>query len=338
MFVKRLLLTVVLTAAGAAQAQEVVLKFHHPLPPSSRAHQGFIAPWCEKVAAESSKRMTCQLYPAMQLGGTPAQLLDQVRDGVVDLAWTLPGYSPGRFPLVEVFELPFLMRDGVGASKALWDFVQQHDAAEFKDVLPIAFHVHGGGLFHMVKKPIAKLEDLQGLKVRAPNRQSTKLLAQLGATPVGMPVTQVAESLSKGVIDGTLLPYEVLPAVKVDQLTKFHIESDAGGAKFHTLVFIFAMNRAKYNSLPADLKKIIDNNRGLELSGKIGQNFVDADAAVRQKLPAQSITQLSKTEVERWRKAGQVVTDEWVKEVTAKGANGQQLLDAAQALITKYSK
>jgi len=153
-----------------------------------------------------------------------------------------------------------------------------------------------------------------------------------------MPVTQVAESLSKGVIDGTLLPYEVLPAVKVDQLTKFHIESDAGGAKFHTLVFIFAMNRAKYNSLPADLKKIIDNNRGLELSGKIGQNFVDADAAVRQKLPAQSITQLSKTEVERWRKAGQVVTDEWVKEVTAKGANGQQLLDAAQALITKYSK
>src|SRR6218665_326303 len=129
----------VAAAALPAQAQEVTLKLHFFLPPTSFASTLFIQPWCEKIAKEANQRMKCQIYPSMQLGGTPSQLFDQVRDGVADVIWTLPGYTAGRFPSVEVFELPFMMQSPEATSKALWDYVQIHSQAEFKDVKALAF-------------------------------------------------------------------------------------------------------------------------------------------------------------------------------------------------------
>ena len=322
----------------SVHAQDVVLKLHHPLPTSSTAHKKVLQPWCDKIATESKGRLKCQIFPSMQLGGTAPQLYDQVKDGVVDLIWTIPNYSAGRFPLIEVFELPFMAQDAEGASKAVWSYVEQHDAAEFKDVKPLAFHLHGGGEFHMIKKPIVKRADLHGLKVRAPTRQTNKFIAALGATPVGMPVPQVAEALSKGVIDGTLLPYEVLPAVKADELTHFHSGPAVGEPAIYNSVFILAMNKAKYDSLPPELRKVIDANSGIALSGQIGRIFADAETEVRSRLPASSINVIAKSEVESWKPEVQRVTDGWVSEVTEKGADGKGLLEAAHALIRKYSR
>jgi TRAP-type C4-dicarboxylate transport system substrate-binding protein len=319
-------------------AQEVVLKLHHPLPTSSTAQKKVLQPWCDKIAAESKGRIKCQIFPSMQLGGTAPQLYDQVKDGVVDLTWTIPNYSAGRFPLIEVFELPFMAQDAEGASKAVWTYVEQHDMAEFKDVKPLAFHLHGGGMFHMIKKPIVKRADLAGLKVRAPTRQTNKFIAALGATPVGMPIPQVAEALSKGVIDGTLLPYEVLPAVKADELTHFHSGPAIGEPAIYNSVFILAMNRAKYDSLPSDLRKVIDANSGVVLSGQIGRIFADAETDVRSRLPASSINVIPKSEIDSWKPEVQKVIDGWVAEVTDKGADGKGLLEAARGLIKKYSK
>ena len=318
-------------------AQEVVLKLHHPLPTSSTAHKKVLQPWCDKIAAESKGRIKCQIFPSMQLGGTAPQLYDQVKDGVVDLTWTIPNYSAGRFPLIEVFELPFMAQDAEGASKAVWTYVEQHDTAEFKDVKPLAFHLHGGGMFHMIKKPIVKRADLAGLKVRAPTRQTNKFIAALGATPVGMPIPQVAEALSKGVIDGTLLPYEVLPAVKADELTHFHSGPAIGEPAIYNSVFILAMNKAKYDSLPADLRKVIDANSGVALSGQIGRIFAEAETDVRSRLPASSINVIAKSEIDSWKPEVQRVTEGWVSEVTGKGADGKGLLEAARGLIKKYS-
>jgi len=337
MLIRTLGALVLLALAAGARAEEIILKFQHPLPTTSPAHREFIEPWCEKIAQESQQRMKCQIYPAMQLGGSSPQLYDQVKDGVIDLMWSLPGYTPGRFPLVEVFELPFMMRDTEAASKAVWEYVQLYAAQEFADVKPLAFHVHGGGLFHMVKKPITRQADLRRQKIRAPTRQTTKLLAVLGATPVGMPVPQVPEALAKGVVDGTLLPYEVVPTLKIDELTKYHSEPDASEPTIHTSVFIFAMNKAKYESLPPDLKKVIDANSGIELSGQIGRIFGAAEEVNRKRMPPGSINIIPNAEIERWKKLGQPVIDGWVKEVTAQGADGKALLTAARALIEKYS-
>jgi TRAP-type C4-dicarboxylate transport system substrate-binding protein len=325
-------------AATAAQAQEVTLKVHHFLPASSLANTMFIVPWCDKVAKESGNRIKCQIYPSMQLGGTPPQLYDQVRDGVADVIWTVPGYTAGRFPLVEVFELPFMMKNPEGTSKALWDYVEKYATAEFGDVKLLATHVHGPGVFHMVDKPIKTMADLKGMKIRAPTRQTNRFLAVLGATPVSMPVPQVGEALSKGVIDGAAIPYEVVPSVKVQELTKFHSETDPSLPAFHTATFIFAMNKARYDSLPPDLKKVIDNNSGQKLSALIGKTFVAADAIGRKTIPAGSINVIPKKELEEWMKLGEPLAEAWMSNVTSKGADGKQLHEAAKALIRKYAE
>jgi len=182
------LCALIAAAASPARAQDVTLKVHFFLPSTSFASTLFIQPWCEKIAKDSGNRMKCQMYPSMQLGGTPPQLFEQVRDGVADVVWTLPGYTAGRFPSVEAFELPFMMQNPEATSKALWDYVQVHSANEFKDVKPLAFHVHGDGVFHMTNKPVKTMADLKGLKLRAPTRMTNKFIAMLGATPVSMPV------------------------------------------------------------------------------------------------------------------------------------------------------
>jgi TRAP-type C4-dicarboxylate transport system substrate-binding protein len=327
-----------LAAAASSGAQTIELKIHHPLPVSSTVHQKVLLPWCAKLKKDSDNRLQCSIFPSMQLGGTVPQLIDQVEDGVVDVIWTLPGYSPGRFPLTEVFELPFMIRDAGGASRALWDYVHRYDMAEFSRMHLLALHVHGGGVFHTVNRPVTRQRDLRGMKMRAPTRQTTRFMAILGATPVGMPVTQVPEALTRGVIDGTLLPYEVMPAFRIDELTRYHSEPGPDQPKIYTSVFILAMNKARYDSLPPDLRKIIDANSGIELSARIGHIFAEAEKVNRDQLPANSINVISADEIARWERHGQPIVDGWVRDVTSGGADGQSLLRAARELIAKYQR
>ncbi len=326
--------------AGNGVAQEVTLKVHHFLPPHSTTHAGLIVPWCEKIGRESGGRLKCQIYPAMQLGGTPPQLYDQVKDGVADIIWTLPGYTAGRFPTIEAFELPFMMTNAEATARALWHYVQAYSKPEFKDVHALAFHVHGPGYIHMREKQIRTLADMKGMKVRAPTRLTNKLIAAMGATPVGMPVPQVPEALSRGVIDGAVIPWEVVPAVRVQELTRFHTETDPRFPALYTSTFIFAMNAARYQSLPPELKKVIDANSGAELSAWAGKVFQEADAPGR-KLAEERKNQfytVPAAELESWRKIGQAIHEEWVKEMSGKGHDGKALVESARSLIAKFTK
>ncbi|MBW7861708.1 MAG: TRAP transporter substrate-binding protein [Rhodocyclaceae bacterium] len=332
--------TACVAATLPAAAEQVTLRVHHFLPTGSTAHAKFITPWCDKINKESAGKLKCQIFPAMQLGGKPPQLIDQARDGIADIVWTLPGYSAGRFPVVEVFELPFMMTSAEATSRAVWDFVQAHDQAEFKDVRPLAFHVHGAGHFFTVKAPITSMADLSGLKLRAPTRLTNMMLGSLGATPVGMPVPQVPEALSKGVIDGAIIPYEVVPAIKVHELTKFASEGDPSYRGLYTTVFVFAMNPAKYDSLPDDLKKVIDANSGAETSAWIGKVWDEADGPARQRLVERGnpVNVIPAAELDKWKAASASVTEAWLKDVASKGVDGPALLDAARTLIDQHSK
>lgn len=323
--------------AAAAQAQEVTLKVHFFLPVTSFANQLFITPWCEKIARESADRLKCQIYPSMQLGGAPAQLYEQVRDGLADVVWTLPGYTAGRFPSVEAFELPFMMQNPEATSKALWEFVQAHAQGEFKDIKPLAFHVHGDGVFHTTKKPVQTMADLKGMKLRAPTRMTNRFIAMLGATPVSMPVPQVGDALSKGVIDGAVVPYEVVPSVKLHELAKYHSETDPAEPAFYTSTFVFAMNKAKYDGLPPDLKKVIDANSGLALSGEIGKAFLQADGIGKRGVNRNTINVIPASELAQWKTLGAKLAADWVTEMNGKGLNGTRLIDDARALIAKHA-
>ncbi len=328
-----------LAASSPALAQQTVtLKFHTFMAPQSNVWLDMHVPWMDKVEKESGGRIKFERYPAMQAGGTPVQLYDQAKDGVVDIVWTLPGNTPGRFPRIEVFELPFMMTNAEATSKAYWEYVQTLAKDEFKDVHLIALQVHGPGLFHTRDKPIKGIADLKGMKVRGPTRQITKLLGVLGATPVGMPLPQIPDAMSKGVIDGAVIPWEVVPSVKVNELAKYHAEFDPTLPALYTTTFVLAMNKAKYESLPPDLKKVIDANSGLETSGWLGKTQQGNDEKGRKSVQESSITRLTKSDYEAFKAQSTKVDVEWVKEMDGRKFNGQQLLDGARSLIEKHTR
>lgn len=327
--------------AGAVSAQTITLKVHHFLGPQSIQHTTMLKTWCDNIARDSNNRLNCQIFPAMQLGGSPPQLYDQAKDGVADVVWTVAGYSANRFVRSQVFELPFMMTNAGATSRAAWDFVQKHAMDEYKDVKLLAVHVHGPGVLFTKNKPITKIEDLRGMKMRGPTATVTKMLANMGATPVGMPVPQVPEALSKGVIDGAVIPYEVAPGLKVNELTKFASETPKGSPALYTTFFVVPMNRARYDSLPADLKAVIDKNSGRELSAFLGSTQEGNDVPGRKafvETPGYTITQIPAAEVDRWKKATDNLDDEWVADMNKRGFNGKVMLEDARALVQKYSK
>jgi TRAP-type transport system periplasmic protein len=319
-------------------AQDVTLRIHHFLPAPAPVPKNFITPWAEKVTKEAGGKLKVEVYPAMQLGGRPPALIDQARDGVVDIVWTLPGYTPGRFPGSEAFELPFIPASAEATSQAAWDYYEKYLKKEFESVHVIAVHVHGPGLLHVKGNGVAKLEDLKGLKLRGPTRQATALLSALGATPVGMPVPAMPEALSKGVIDGTVIPWEVTTPLKVAQLVQSHTNF-TGSRGLYTSFFVFAMNKAKYDGLPAEIKKIIDANSGKEASKWVGRVMDEGDAPGIKAAEAagNKMITLDAKETARWKEASAPIAEAWVKEMAGKGYPAADMLKDAKAMIAKYA-
>ena len=330
-----------LLAWGSAAAQQITLRVHHFLPATSSAQVKLIQPWCDKINKESGDRLKSQIYPSMQLGGTPAQLFDQARDGVTDIIWAVPTYSAGRFTKSEVFELPWMASSAKAGSQALWAFVDKNAQDEFRGVKRIFMHLHDGALFHFTSKQPKTLEDMKGLKIRAATRANSRMLAALGATPVQMPLPAVPEALSKGVVDGAAVPWEGTPAVKLSEIAKYHLDVPANSPRISNTIFLFAMNQAKYDSLPADLKKVIDNNSGLAVSAWAGEVGFDAVVEPFKKIAKDNggtFYNLPDAEYQRWVKATDGVDDDWMKDAANKGVDGKKLIEEARALIKQYSK
>ena len=322
-------------AATGALAQEVTLRFHQFLPEQAPVPRDVLIPWMEKIEAESEGRIAFQHFPAMQLGGRPPELVDQVIDGVADVVWTVPGYTPGRFPRAEVFELPFIMEDPEATSRALWNVAEAEMLeTDFADVKVIGLWVHGPGVIHS-DVPITTTDDMQGLNLRAPTRVTSQLIETLGANPVGMPVPQVAEALTRGVIDGAIVPWEVTGAIRSSELVSNHTEFE--GPALYTAVFLVAMNKGKYDALPDDLKAIIDANSGLEFSAQAAATTAAADAGPRQAAVdrGNNIIELTAEQSAEWQAVAESTVEAWVEQVTADGIDGQALLDSARAAINE---
>ena len=187
-------------------------RMHHFLPPQASVPKHILSKWVNDVEQASQGQIRIQMFPAMALGGTPPELYDQAVDGVADIIWTVSGYTPGRFPEAEVFELPFVFTNAEAVSSAFWQLSQDtliND--ELKDTHVLGLWVHGPGAIH-AKSPIRSVRDLAGVKLRAPSRVTTKLFSNLGAEPIGMPVPAVPANWAKGEIEAAALPWKVPPA------------------------------------------------------------------------------------------------------------------------------
>jgi TRAP-type C4-dicarboxylate transport system substrate-binding protein len=239
---------------------------------------------------------------------------------------------------MEVFELPFMSANAEATSQASWEYFEKYAQKEFPGVRMLAVNVHDNGFVNTRDKQVKVLADFKGLKMRAPTRQTNKMLAALGAAPVAMPLPALSDALSKGVVDGYLLPWEVIPSIKAHELTKYHSETDPKSRALYTAVFTLQMNQAKYDSLPADLRKVIDANSGAALSKSFGQKW-DASAPPARKLAVErnnTFYVIPAAELANWEKATANLDDEWVRDVTAKGQDGKMLLQSARDMIKRY--
>ncbi len=324
-----------LAFAAAASAQEVTLRVHHFLSTDSTTHKALLVPWEVAVEAQSGGRIDVQIYPAMQLGGKPPQLYDQARDGIVDITWTLLGYTPGRFPRSEVFELPFLAGTAMASTMALQGYQEKYLGEELEDVHPLLLHSGSAYKIHTRDKAVATMADLQGQKIRAPSRTMTDVLDALGATAVGMPVPEVPQALATGVIDGAVLPWEVIGSLRTETMTPNHTEFGHENGGMSTSVFALVMNKATYDALPDDLKAVIDDNSGAYLAPLAGAAFDAAEAEERQKAidAGDTFTTVPDAEIAAWAAASQPVVDAWAASMDADGLDGAAMLEDARAMM-----
>ena len=326
--------------ASTASGHGVTLKVHHGLPAASPFHTQFLVPWTEKIEKESGGRIRLRLFPALQMGGAAPELYDQVKEGDADIVWTGVGYTPERFPAVEVFELPLAANSAQGSSRALWEYVRLNDLSrkEFDGVRLLAVGRHDAPQLHMRNKRVQAAADLAGLKIATPARSRRQLPVCAGCGAGRDAGQSDREALSSGAVDGALLPWDAVTALEIGELVKYHTQLDPQSPWLYSGVFVLAMNPATYKSLPEDLRKVISANSGADTSAWLGSVF-DAAAASARKLAADrgdAIDELPAAELARWREPAQTMVEDWIKDLDGRGLKGRALVESARTCLAEY--
>jgi len=339
--ITRLVIATFPLLASTLYAQEVTLKVSHFLPPNSNYQKTVLEPWCDKLAKDSGGKLKCQIYPAMQLGGTPPQLADQVKNAVADIVMTSPSYSSGRFPYTEALEQPFtLPPGGLAGSKAMWEYTQKFAMKDYADFKLLAMFSGSGIIMSTSSKPILTVDGFKGVKLRSPSRSAARLLTALGGAPVNMPPAQITEAVSKGVVDGAMATWELVPAVKLQEVTKYHMQGPANQPAFTQNPLVMLMNKARYEGLPPDLRAILDKAAGpalVELAGSSWDKAIDDGRRLADQAGNRTLT-VKPEDYAAMRKASASVEVDWAKDVAGKGLDGAMLVREARSIGAKYLK
>ena len=317
----------------AAASEKLVL--HHFLGPNVPTHAGFIAPWAERIKQASGGELEVEIYPSMSLGGKPPELYRQLRDGAVDIVWTVIGYTPGVFPRTEVFELPSVHRGSARATNlAIQEIYSDYLASDFSEVRPLLVHTHAGNALHFAGEEIDGIAGLRGGKLRTPSRTGAWMIEAWGGEPVGMPLPALPQALSKGTVEGALIPFEVVIPMKVHQLTDYSVE---GNARFGTSIFLFAMNKERYDSLPANLRAVIDANSNAAIAAEIGDVW-DGFEEPGRKAQLDSggrLLELSPEGQAEFDAKSAEVEARWINEAESAGLPGGVLVQVAKEAVAR---
>lgn len=305
------------------------MQLTHFLPRTSVAHNKFLKPWAEKIEKETNGRLQVRIHPLMSLGGAPSELVQQVRSGAVDAVWTVIGYTPDQFPKSEIFELPFISETSKATelNMAINEFYESDLIDEYKDFHVVLLHAHASGTLHLHSSKLTKLEELDGKKIRVPNRIMGQFLNKLGAIPVSMPLSDVYESLTYGMLGGAMMPFEVAVPLRLHEQTDYHVV-----APFYTTVFAFLLNKEFYESLPKDIQQVIQNNSGKNIAYDVGQVWDQAEEKMIKKVKEKGgvFYNLSQEEIEKAKKIAEEVSKEWI------AFNGVDLYNKAKVILDKH--
>lgn len=308
-----LIVAIVLAATGmgqpAAAADAYQLRFGTYLPPGSQLVKNGFIPWSDSLRRESGSRLDIQVYPGGTLGKNPSAQLKLMKDGILDITFIIPSYFPGEFPDNEVVELPLTADNAVDASRALWGMYEKGLLRGYEDMKVVALGTTPTYNLHLTFD-YTGIESLRGKKIRVSTKVQQRIVEELGATPVGnIVVTELAESLSRGVIDGTLLAWDAVRLFRVTPTVKHHVVVPLG---FTPLAVI--MNKSKYDSMPTDLKAKFDRSIGPPLVADFARIFEsDAHSALEetQKAGANKVTIVENQAMAQWRAKLAPVAQSW---------------------------
>lgn len=313
-----------------AMAKDIVLKFATGFSPKHTMQTKVFEPWAKKISQMTDGKVKVTFFPGGALGKTPDHY-DLAEKGIADISYTLQDYTPGRFPLTTVFELPFMITSATQTSVAMWKVYEQFPEfqKEYGKVKLLALFCHPAGGFNTTHTPIKAIEDLKGMKFRTASPSVTEALKMFGAVPVNMPVTETYTALERGVIEGTVLPWEGNFVFKLAEILKYGTET-----QFYTMSMMVVMNKRKFESLPEDVQKVIDETTGLAMSREAGKVYDETNTPMKNLCikKGMQVLQLPMEEKEKLEALSKPLRAEWVKNMDAKGMPGQAILDAAVKL------
>ena len=315
-------------ASVAATAAAEELRLSTFVPPVHVIYREIIIPWAADVAKATNGEIKVTLYPSLQLGGKPPELFRQTVDGVVDMTFTLPGYTSPAFPRVGIIELPGLKGDGLAATNMMWDLLDPYLLPEFEGTKVIAlWGAEDAGLMTRTNRAYRSLDDLKGLRLRAPSAAQAKQIQAMGAVPIAAPITQVYPGLERGTMDGAMVPFTTILDFRLGEVAKGFTIS---GPIFGRSVFLIAMNKKKFDGLPPSARQAIDRLSGRSLSLKATDVYIKrAEQAVQSVRGKADVVTLSQAEQDRISKVLRPIIDEWIKESEAKGIPGREMLRRA---------
>lgn len=321
--------------AGQARAAEVTLKMSNYLPPRHGFTADFMAPWAAELTERTNGAVAVELFDATSAFGKIDRQADQVRAGVIDIALGLNGIPRDRYPSSAIIEMPFLVETAGAGSQALWRLYKEGAlGSDYQDFHVLALFTHHGGLFHTVDKPVRSLDDLAGLRLRTPSPAVSAMLEAVGASPVGMPPAAIYENLQKGSLNGVVTTWDLVGAIRANELLKYHTDARAYVAGFHVL-----MNQRKYDGLPAEIRDVLDDMTGDNLVARFGDWWDKWDA--RGKADAiergNEIIEIDSATRAEWRERLQPMTNAFLDSMKEQGvADPHALYARAEELVAGF--
>ncbi|MFH1114703.1 MAG: TRAP transporter substrate-binding protein [Pseudomonadota bacterium] len=324
--------TCIVTSDASAQDKPITLRYATMFPVSHK-HAVLSDQWCKEVEKRTNGKVQVRHFA----GGTltsPAGTYESIVKGVVDIGLCVLGYTMGKFPLSDVAAYPLGVPSGYAATKLANEYYAKFKPAEFDQVKVLYLQANGPGIMH-TSKPVAKLEDMKGLKIRTFG-PVTAFISNLGAAPVAMPMVDSYDAISRGVVDGIYAPYEALSGYKLGEVVKYSIENYGSS---YSGVQMVGMNKAKWDGLPPDIQKIIEgvNAEWIEKQGKMWDEIdkQGKDFAVKR---GNKIVTLSPEEEKRWAAKAQPMIDEYIKSMKTKGLPGEEVVAFYREGIKAYPK
>jgi len=319
--------------AFKAQAAPIKLTYSNFFPPT-HIQSKLAEAWCKEVEKRTNGKVKVEYYP----GGTltkAAQCYDGVVTGQSDLGFSVLAYTRGRFPVISAVDLPLGYTSGQVATEVVNAVYEKFKPKELQDTEVMYLHAHGPGLIHTKGKPVKKLEDMKGLKLRG-HGTSAKVVSALGGTPVPKPMPETYQMIQKGVVDGGVFPFEADKGWRLGEVTDY-ITADFAAA--YTTSFFVVMNKDKWNSLPDDVKKTI-KEINKEWVKKHGEAWDSSDMiGIRYFLnQGGQIIGLDEKEAARWKKAVAPIAQEYIQELNKKGFKGDEIVGFTVETLQKLSK